>query len=92
MKGARLASRTAQLTRNDHAALPVRLSEVGTVFAKLGVILLICAINSAFWMASVLLVCHAAGIEVSAHFLTVLGAVIMATSFVGLSILMLERR
>lgn len=92
MKGARLASRTAQLTRNHHAALPVRLSEVGAVFAKLGVIFLISVINSAFWVASVLLVCQLTGIEVSTYFLTVLGAVITATSFVGLSVLMLERR
>lgn len=92
MKGARLTLRTAQLTRNDHAALPVRLSEVGTVFAKLGIILLVSAFNSAFWVASVLLICQVTGMDVSANFLTTLGAVIMGTSFVGLSMLMFERR
>jgi hypothetical protein len=79
------------MTRTN-TALPVRMSEVGTLFAKLGVILLISAANSAIWVALVMLVCHLTGINVSTNFLTVFGLVIMATSIVGLSVLMLERR
>ena len=54
--------------------------------------LLIASLNSVFWMGVVLLAGMAIGIEVGAPFLTAFGAVILAISSAGLSIVMLERR
>lgn len=91
MRPARLARRAARLVGIDgDAFLPRSCGRLATP-SRLGIILMIAAANSAFWVSAVALASVAAGIELNPALLAGLGLVIMVLSLVGLAITMADR-
>lgn len=62
------------------------------VSSRLGAILLVAGINSAFWILAIMLWCYMFGIVMDTTYLTVVGLIVMAISVAGLAVLTLERR
>lgn len=92
MRPARLARRAARMVGIDADALPHRSRSVLLTPSRLGIILIIAGLNTAFWISAIALACAAAGIELSAALLAGLGGVIIVLSVVGLAITMVESR
>ena len=92
MKAAGVERKAVHLLGTDDSVYPGKARRAYALPLKLGIMLLIASLNSVFWMGVVLLGGMAVGIEVGAPLLTAFGAVILAISSAGLSVVMLERR